>query len=1124
MVIPKHIPFVFIFCFACSLSVAQKTTNIMTEDKYRAVNWNVNNGLAHDEVRCILRDAYGFLWFGTDGGGLSRFDGSTFKNYFYNPAQRGTVCGPAIFGLVEDSLHNIWIGTNKGLSHYNRNADTLANFYPASTPSFISNFIVPFWATSDEVLCYETGLLITSYNIHSFSKKTIIRLTTADSVSTDTYSIPCSIFDRESNSIWMLRDRDRGLLEISLTTGKKVAYDFLAGENMRYDRKRNSIWINTDVGLIEFNLKEKKAHHVEALKELEKQNAIGHIGVDQDPAGRVWFYTFLKGILIYDPNDESVRQVIERDSALQKKIAESTACIYCDRDGMVWTGSWLREGVNQVVPFTRVVKSYDKDISNLRGLHTNNIYNIIRGKHNEMWMGTGDDLVVFNTQTDTFTTFHEQNLPGFKGKYIVPISVDTIRKKAWLAAVSSHSFYEMDLLTRKCERITFKDSINKTIIPEFREGVPVFSKNGCIIAATYNQRQVLFIISKDSAVAREFLSFPAGTINYGLPNPTPVAGDLLFLRRADASGNLTYNGNEGKWKRIKNPMDSISWTIIKYNRNDESYWVVGPRKLIHYDHNLRFLKEYNTEDGLPHDEIYGLIPDDRGNIWFNTYRSIYQLNVMTDQVSILSEKDGMLSVDLRDLGEGIAKDDNGDLYFTTAGIFKGFKRISPRQFFSPQSFIYIKSIAIKEYVLPPSTGANNVQRLELKHFQNRIIIETGTIDLYSQGKNHIRYKLDGEGRKENWQYAPANHTIRYEELPAGTYTLRIQASNVANEFNGPEKVLLINISPPFWQTWWFRIFAILFVMTIFYGFIQYRSRNLKKRNIQLEQKVTERTNELNKSLTELKTTQDQLIHSEKMASLGELTSGIAHEIKNPLNFINNFSELNLDLMAEIEEEKFSRLDENTRAEVAHIIKTMRKNSEKINHHGKRVDEIVKSMLQHSRVGNLTKEPVNVNALCEESLKLAYHGFKAKEKTFNASFEMHFDTDLPGVLAIPQDLGRVLLNLINNAFYAVNEKKNKLQPVSHGATGAQSSYTPMVTVSTKKSGSKIVITVSDNGTGIPQKIVGKIFQPFFTTKPTGEGTGLGLSMAYDIITKSHGGELFVKSKEGTGSDFEIVLPV
>jgi len=326
------------------------------------------------------------------------------------------------------------------------------------------------------------------------------------------------------------------------------------------------------------------------------------------------------------------------------------------------------------------------------------------------------------------------------------------------------------------------------------------------------------------------------------------------------------------------------------------------------------------------------------------------------------------------------------------------------------------------------------------------------------------------------------------------------------------KTLVINISPPFWQSWWFRVLVAVGIIGIIYGYIQYRSRNLKKRNILLEKMVTERT-------SELKAAQDQLIHSEKMASLGELTSGIAHEIKNPLNFINNFSEINLELITEIDDERPGKETEN-----AQIIKTLKKNLEKINHHGKRVDDIVKSMLQHSRSGNLTKEPVNVNALCDESLKLAYHGFKARERTFHAFFETNFDPALPQVMAIPQELSRVLLNLFNNAFYAVHERKKTMQPGSTDASDIESAYKPMVTAITKKLDSKIVLTISDNGTGIPQKIINKIFQPFFTTKPTGEGTGLGLSMSYDIISKSHGGEIKVKSKEGLGTDFEIILPV
>ena len=289
--------------------------------------------------------------------------------------------------------------------------------------------------------------------------------------------------------------------------------------------------------------------------------------------------------------------------------------------------------------------------------------------------------------------------------------------------------------------------------------------------------------------------------------------------------------------------------------------------------------------------------------------------------------------------------------------------------------------------------------------------------------------------------------------------------------------------------------------------------------------------ELQKQATELEmqalrtATQEQLIQSEKMASLGELTSGIAHEIKNPLNFINNFSEINMELISEIEEERFPKLDKNDQALMVSIISTLKKNSEKINHHGKRIDGIVKGMLQHSRLENTTKEPVDINSLCDESLKLAWHGFRAKEKTFDASFETRFDPDLPQVKVFPQDLGRVMINLINNAFYAVHEKKKRNQSDSSpDILQTESLYKPSVIVSTKKNGNKIYITVSDNGMGIPSPIMNKIFQPFFTTKPTGEGNGLGLSMSYDIISKSHGGEIKAKSKEGLGTDFEIMLPV
>jgi len=267
---------------------------------------------------------------------------------------------------------------------------------------------------------------------------------------------------------------------------------------------------------------------------------------------------------------------------------------------------------------------------------------------------------------------------------------------------------------------------------------------------------------------------------------------------------------------------------------------------------------------------------------------------------------------------------------------------------------------------------------------------------------------------------------------------------------------------------------------------------------------------LTQTLEELKATQAQLIQSEKMASLGELTAGIAHEIQNPLNFVNNFSEVSNELLDEMTEQ----LEKGNAKEAKAIANEVKMSLEKINLHGKRADGIVKSMLQHSRTSNNKKEPTDINVLADEYLRLAYHGLRAKDKSFNAALKTDYDENIGLIKIISQDIGRVILNLITNAFYAVMEKK-KLHPEG---------YEPTVTVSTQKIDNKIIVIVKDNGTGIPQKALDKIFQPFFTTKPTGQGTGLGLSLSYDIVTKGHGGEIKVETKEGESTGFSVILPV
>ena len=307
------------------------------------------------------------------------------------------------------------------------------------------------------------------------------------------------------------------------------------------------------------------------------------------------------------------------------------------------------------------------------------------------------------------------------------------------------------------------------------------------------------------------------------------------------------------------------------------------------------------------------------------------------------------------------------------------------------------------------------------------------------------------------------------------------------------------------------------IVAIFIILLIYRNNRQKQRaytQLQMQKAETDLQKEkADVALQELKSTQSQLIQSEKMASLGELTAGIAHEIQNPLNFVNNFSEVSNELIDEMKEE----LSKGNYDDAKEIADDVKQNLEKINHHGKRADAIVKGMLQHSQSSSGQKESTDINKLADEYFRLAYHGLRAKDKSFNAIMKTDFDESIKNINIIPQDIGRVILNLITNAFYTVDEKKKRCQ-----AELVEADYEPTVSISTKKINNKVEIKVTDNGSGIPQNIIDKIFQPFFTTKPTGQGTGLGLSMSYDIV-RAHGGEIKVETKQGTGTIFNIELP-
>jgi len=417
------------------------------------------------------------------------------------------------------------------------------------------------------------------------------------------------------------------------------------------------------------------------------------------------------------------------------------------------------------------------------------------------------------------------------------------------------------------------------------------------------------------------------------------------------------------------------------------------------------------------------------------------------------------------------------------GIAKAFNKLNQKD----SAITYVK----RALQASSSIGLANqkLQALELltQLFESKSVIDSAF--KYLKLSNLLIDQLSNANKVRQVQLIAFNQTLQDQEIE------KIETKRIAQTII------------------WSLAGALLFTLAL--ASLIYRNNKQRKRAFDLLQRQKQETDlqklKVEEALSNLKSTQTQLIQSEKMASLGELTAGIAHEIQNPLNFVNNFSDVNTELIDELEQE----VNKGNLEEVKLLTKDIKENEQKISHHGKRAGDIVKGMLQHSRSSSGTKEPTDINALCDEYLRLAYHGLRAKDMSFNATVKTEFDETIGVVNIIPQDIGRVILNLINNAFYAVNERLRQAQP--------DNSYEPTVTVKTKREGDKVLISVKDNGNGIPDSIKGKIFQPFFTTKPTGQGTGLGLSLSYDIV-KAHGGELKVVTKEGEGSEFIIQLSI
>ncbi len=600
-----------------------------------------------------------------------------------------------------------------------------------------------------------------------------------------------------------------------------------------------------------------------------------------------------------------------------------------------------------------------------------------------------------------------------------------------------------------------------------------------------------------------------------LPGLITSAGDLI-IENPQEFKNYIVNHKTLEKRPFGVSTNSIEQLHYVHQDNKGRIWFLSNKGFGYLDSSFTRIAYYYqfAKKGVAIADIVALNSDKEGKIWLATTNGIYNFDPATEQFTHFGFDRGLQGNNFS--GATNYRGPSGKIYFGGNGginifnpediktnpyppemIFTGLKLDGKSITFGKKSAIHQPIFAADKITVGPGVLT--------------ISIDFAAIHFAGENSNQYQYKL--QGFDKDWRDGGNIGNATYTNLSPGKYTLYIKGSNWDDVWSDGKKSIEITVLPPWWQTWWAYTLYGLLILLVLWRFFRYQKiRTIRKERERTQQRELKQAKEIEKAYKELKSTQAQLIQSEKMASLGELTAGIAHEIQNPLNFVNNFSEVNTELI----EEAVQEIDKGNIGEVKFILGDIKDNSEKINHHGKRAGDIVKGMLQHSRTSSGIKEPTDINVLCDEYLRLSYHGLRAKDKSFNATMKTHFDESIGKINIIPQDIGRVLLNLYNNAFYATSEK------LKAESLKQNSNYEPLVSIQTKKEGNRVLITVSDNGNGIPEKIVNKIFHPFFTTKPTGQGTGLGLSLSYDII-KAHGGEIKVETEEGQGSSFNIQLP-
>lgn len=1047
------------------------------------------NSISNNISSCIHADKNGIIWIGTSGGGLDRFDPATqlFSHYRHNEKDASSLSSNIVQAIGEDREGFLWVGTNHGLNRLDKKSGKFTRYlHEADEPGTLScNDIGCIYEDSKGILwigtgdCWSRNQGLNKEGGLNFMDKKTGRFKRFLHDPGDASSLidnrVGAIFEDTRGTFWVGTCGD-GLHTLDRSTGKFTRHQYDPLQPNKLSRPPVS----------------------KALTSIEDYITF----ITEDSGGSVWIGTLMSGLVRYDPQTKKTLNYYSDSKNESGFNDQSGWAAYTSKDGVLWMSTW-QQTIFKVDPQQTSLQRWT--ISKpLRALY--------KDQQEHIWLGTDSTFVEITKDENILKTYPAKDMVNINA-----IQEDT-GNKMWVGTFNG--LFLFDTHTGKSIRYSHDAGNSGSLI------------NNTVLCLHKTRDGKLWIgtaegLDQFDAGARRFIHFNSDQKDSNSGPPFNV--DRLL---EDARGRL-WAGSEGFGVSRYEPKTGKFKTFLRGSYissllQDSSgiLWAGAQNGFYRFDQSLdAFVPFPDPQTGKKIINVLFTVEDNQKALWILTQRLLMRLNAKRDRLSVYGNSFGIRPYSRRKHLDAI-KTDQGKIFFIDAdGALYSFlpDKLKGNDIPAMIDFVNLNFLEQSgEGVQNASTNSSLASGRELRlHYNQNIFSIDYAVLHYSSPENNQHYYML-ENYDKTWRQGGSDQKAYYFKVPPGQYIFKVKAAS----YNGiwSEKSIAITILPPWWRRWWaYTMYGLLLVAGLYAVYRFQRQRLIEKEREKARAKELVQAKEIEQAYYKLRSAQAQLIQSEKMASLGELTAGIAHEIQNPLNFVNNFSEVNKELLAEMKEEiKKGNMDDANA-----IADDVINNEEKINHHGKRADSIVKSMLQHSRGSNGVKEPTDINALTDEYLRMSYHGLRAKDNSFKVTVKTDFDGTIEKINIIPQDIGRVLLNLYTNAFYAVDEKK-KQQPEIRPDDPVGRDYEPTIWVRTKKHDGKpdsdwIEINVRDNGNGIPQKALDKIYQPFFTTKPTGQGTGLGLSLSYDIV-KAHGGEIKAETTEKEGTEFTVVLPV